>query len=295
MHTYEPSRTAEYMALFRAVETSEPPSRRLFEDPYAVPLLSGKLQALARIAYLPVIGRVVRAFLDFGWPRTRSSRVIRTRLIDHLVRKSLQSGIEQFVLLGAGFDSRPYRLVEAAGVRTFELDHPATQRAKRDRLKTQLKIAPTNVRFVETDFEKDNLESKLKNAGYDQAMPALVIWEGVVSYLSESAVDANLVLLSNLLAAKSRLIVTYVHRGALDGSLTFPNARRWRWWVRRGGEPFLFGFDPATLANRLARYGFELQSDLSTADAAKHYCAANGRYESGSEFYRVACMIRKRT
>jgi methyltransferase (TIGR00027 family) len=214
-------------------------------------------------------------------------------LIDDLVRESIRSGIKQFVLLGAGFDSRPYRLAEAAGMQTFELDHPATQRAKRARLKAQLKIPPKNVRFVEIDFEKGNLKSTLENAGFDLSMPALVLWEGVVSYLSESAVDTNLVLLSKLLAPKSYLVLTYVDQAALDGSVFFRGARRWRWWVERSGEPFIFGFDPATLANRLARYGFEVQSDWSTADAAKHYCSPLGRYESGSEFYRVASMIRR--
>jgi methyltransferase (TIGR00027 family) len=292
MQAYKPSRTAEYMALFRAVETSEPANRRLFEDSYAVPLLAGRLRALAQFAYLPVFGGVVRAFLDFGWPGTRSSGVVRTRWIDDLVRESLRSGIKQFVLLGAGFDSRPYRLVEAASIQTFELDHPATQKAKRERLATRLKTLPANVLFVETDFEKDNLHSKLKDAGFDQNKPALVLWEGVVSYLSEPAIDTNLVLLRNLLAPGSRLILTYVHQGVLDGSVDFRTARRWRWWVRRGGEPFISGFDPGTLANKVAGYGFDLQSDLSTADAAEQYRASNGRRESGSEFYRVACMVR---
>ena len=120
----------------------------------------------------------------------------------------------------------------------------------------------------------------------------MVLWEGVVSYLSEPAVNANLAVLARLLAPHSRLILTYVHKGALDGSVMFRGARRWKSWVRRSGEPFIFGFDPATLAKNLAQHGFLLQSDVSTAEAARHYCGANGRIESGSELYRVASMIR---
>ncbi len=292
MHHDRPSRTAEYMALFRAVETAEPPGRRLFDDPYAIPLLSGKLKALAKTAQVPGIGRSIRALLDLGWPYTRSSGVVRTRLIDDLVRESVHAGTQQLVLLGAGFDSRAFRLDETRWIRIFEVDHPATQRTKRARLKAMFARPPENVHFVEVDFETDNVESKLREAGFDENIPAVVVWEGVVSYLSESAVNANLTLLRRLLVPRSRLILTYVHKGAIDGSVTFRGSRRWTSWVRRSGEPFIFGFDPVTLAAKLIQFGFQLEGDVSTADAALRYCAANGRRESGSELYRVASMIR---
>ena len=96
----------------------------------------------------------------------------------------------------------------------------------------------------------------------------MVLWEGVVSYLSEPAVNANLEVLARLLAPHSQLILTYVHKGALDGSVKFRGARRWKSWVGRSGEPFIFGFDPATLAEALGQHGFLLQSDVSTAEAA---------------------------
>src|ERR1017187_7525245 len=102
-----PSRTAEYMALFRAVETAQHADRRLFEDPYAAPLLTGRLKALAGFARLPLAGRLATHLLDLGWPRTRSSAVVRTRLIDDLVRQAIRGGACQALLLGAGFDSRP--------------------------------------------------------------------------------------------------------------------------------------------------------------------------------------------
>jgi methyltransferase (TIGR00027 family) len=292
MRNHQPSRTAEYMALFRAVETAERPGRRLFEDPYAIPFLSGTLKSLAQIAQISGIGRLVPAFLDLGWPHTRSSGVVRTRLIDDLVRDSIHAGARQLVLLGAGFDSRAFRLDETKHIPTFEVDHPATQRAKRERLKFILEQVPENMHFVEVDFETDSLELKLRQAGFDDKIPAVVLWEGVVSYLSEPAVNANLTLLSRLLVPDSRLILTYVHKGALDGSVVFRSSRRWTSWVKRSGEPFIFGFDPATLANTLSQFGFELESDQSTADVARRYCIAKGRIETGSELYRVASMIR---
>jgi methyltransferase (TIGR00027 family) len=280
------------MALFRAVETAEAPERRLFQDLYAVPLLSGSLRVLAQIARMPVLGRLVTAFLDLGWPYTRSSAVVRTRLIDDLVRESIRAGAQQLVLLGAGMDSRAYRLEETHSIQAFEVDHPATQRAKRERLKRRVKLPMENLHFVEVDFERDDVEWKLKEAGFYEKAPAVVLWEGVVSYLSEPAVHANLFVLGHLLAPQSRLIVTYVHQGALDGSIMFRGSGRWKSWVRRSGEPFTFGFDPTLLSEMLAQYGFLLESDVSTAEAARQYCIDSGRSESGSELYRVASMIR---
>lgn len=208
------------------------------------------------------------------------------------MREAIGAGAGQLVLLGAGFDSRAYRLRETGGIAVFEVDHPATQRVKRRRLKARLGQLPETVRFVEVDFEKDNLQGALAAAGFDEERCAVVVWEGVVSYLTEAAVDANLTVLARLLAPGSRLILTYVDKRALDGSQTFRGARRWKSWVRFSGEPFLFGFDPATLADSLKARGFLLRSDLSTAEGAMRLCASMGRNETGSELYRVADMIR---
>ena len=276
------------MAVFRAVETAEPASRRLFEDHYAEALLTGKLKALAAFARLPAIGRAATWFLDIGWPRTRSSAVVRTRAIDDLVRQAIRDGARQFLMLGAGFDSRPYRLPEARGTVVFEVDHPSTQTAKRARLARRLGSALDHVRFVPVDFEKDSLADALHRAGFQIGECTVAVWEGVVSYLTAEAVDQNFHTLARLLAPASSLIFTYVHRGALDGSVAFPEASRWKSSVGSAGEPFIFGFDPGELADYLAARGFTLTSDESTAAAAARYCAPLHRREPGSELYRIA-------
>src|ERR1039458_1421615 len=92
------SNTAAYMALFRAVESARPEEGRLFSDPFAASLLPTSLRFVAEIARAPVIGRVVPAILDLGWPRTRSSGVVRTRLIDTMVQEALANGATQLVL-----------------------------------------------------------------------------------------------------------------------------------------------------------------------------------------------------
>jgi len=142
------SQTAQYIAFCRALETQEQPARRLFNDPFAFAQLSGSYRLFARMARLPLLGKLVYAILDLGWPYSRSSAVVRTRAIDDLVLDAIRSGASQLVLLGAGLDSRGCRLHEAEGIEVFEVDHPATQCMKRERLHAFMGKLPTNVRYV---------------------------------------------------------------------------------------------------------------------------------------------------
>ena len=293
MRDQRSSRTAEYMALFRAVENAQPPARRLFSDPYAIQMLSGALKALTTLARLPGIGRIVPWFLDLGWPYTRSSGVVRTRLIDDLVCQSYHDGAGQLVLLGAGFDTRAHRLSEVRGMRVFEVDHPATQVAKRERLNARLGFPSSrHIHYVPMNFEKEDLENKLLNVGFAKGQKTVVVWEGVVSYLSPDAVHEVFCTLARLLAPASRLVFTYVDKRAITGRVKFAGARRTDRWVRLSGEPFIFGFDPLELNDYLKSRGFELKSDKSTAEAAIFYNSISGRTETGSESYRITVADR---
>jgi len=275
------------MALFRAVESVRPEAGRLFIDPLAASLLPTSLRRVAEVARLPVIGRAVPAILDLGWPRTRSSGVVRTRLIDLMVEEAICDGAMQLVLLGAGFDSRAYRLPQARKAIVFEVDHASTQRAKQARLNASA-TAVDHVHFVDVDFEVDDLARRLGDAGFDRQVRSIVVWEGVVSYLSAQAVDDNFHLLSGICCPGSRLVFTYVDGRALDGSVHFEEAKRWKGWVRFNGEPFIFGFHPDELEAYLAERDFRLDFDRTTAEVARGYAAEFGRVEFGSELYRVA-------
>jgi methyltransferase (TIGR00027 family) len=98
------------MALFRALESSLPAGRRLFEDPLASKFLTPSLAFVSWLARLPGFRDLVPRIIDRRWPGARTSAVARTRFIDDAVLAALEEQVEQFVVLGAGFDSRPYRL-----------------------------------------------------------------------------------------------------------------------------------------------------------------------------------------
>ena len=153
MRAGRPSRTAEQNAAFRAAESARPPGVRLLNDPYAARLLPPGLRILAWISSVPMVGGGLNWFVDTRWPGARSSIIARTRLIDEWLCAAMRVGLEQVVLLGAGFDSRAWRLPAVAHARVFEVDHPSTSAEKRRRL-ANLGTDRAHVRFVPVDFDR---------------------------------------------------------------------------------------------------------------------------------------------
>jgi methyltransferase (TIGR00027 family) len=164
------------------------------------------------------------------------------------------------LILGAGFDSRAWRLPGMDRVRVFELDHPATQAAKQ-RVLRRGGSQPAHVTFVPVVFGSDDPARALPAAGFTAEAPALVLWEGVTNYLDREAVDATFGLLARMLGSGSPVLFTYVDAGMLDGSAVFEGAQTTMRAVRRVGEPLTFGFVPSQLPAYLAARVFELLSD----------------------------------
>jgi methyltransferase (TIGR00027 family) len=254
------------MALFRAIESSRPAGERLFADPLAAAFLDRPLRIAALAARLPVIGGVVPWYIDRRWPGPRPSGVVRTRVIDDSVRGALADGCSQLVLLGAGYDTRAYRLPEAAGVETFEVDHPVTQAAKRAALERVGATAFPRVHRVAVDFEQDSLADSLEAAGLQRSARTCVVWEGVFSYLTTDAIDATLRWVVETCAAGSRLILTYVDAAALRSA---EQASPWIAAVEQAGEPFITGLDPPEAAGFFAARGLHLVADKSTREWAR--------------------------
>ena len=282
------SRTAEQVALFRALESVRDRDR-LFDDPYAAKVLRGWYRLVARLARARRIGRWLEQYIDKRWPAgPRASAVVRTRLIDDLVGAALAGGARQVLLLGAGYDSRAYRLPAMAAARVFEVDHPATQAAKRRLIGAHvLPDRRDHVRFVPVDLNRDDLADALREAGFAALDRTVVVWEGVTNYLTGEAVDATLRRIAGITGSGSRLILTYVNRDVVEGR-GGREADCWRSAVGQGGEPWTFGFRPAELSGYLSERGMALRLDMSARDAAQRYLAPLGRSEPTATFYRIA-------
>ena len=286
MKAGQASRTAQHMALFRAMESAQPARRRLFEDRLAAAALSPGLRFVANLSRIPGAAALLRAYIDRNWPGGRTSGVARTRFIDDQAKAALDRGIGQVVILGAGFDARAYRLAEMAGHRVFEVDHPATSAAKQAAVRRALGALPEHVRFVAVNFDTESLAEAMNAAGYDPRRPTLFIWEGVTNYLTEAAVDITLRWCAAA-AGGSTVIFTYIHRKVLDQPQAFFGAEKMISTVRAVGERWTFGLDPEELADFLARRGLVLRQDVGASDYRAQYYGAAARRMRGYEFYRI--------
>jgi methyltransferase (TIGR00027 family) len=289
------SRTAEFMALFRALETARrPASARRLRDPLARGFLRPALRAVVALACLPGAGALLARALDRRWPGARTSAVARTRLIDDLLCERLDAGVEQVVILGAGFDARAYRLPGIDRARVFEIDHPATLTVKRARVAQLLGGLPHHVAYLDMDLDHEDLARALAGAGFDPTRLAFFLWEGVTNYLTAAAVDSVLRIVARTAAPASSVVFTYVHRGVLDGSVSFAGTEQLVKTLSRVGEPWTFGLDPAELPAYLAGRGLELVVDLGAREYRARYLGGARPANEGYEFYRVVlARVRK--
>ena len=281
------SRTAEQNALFRALESSLPERKRLFDDPLARAFLGSPLALVGRLGMVPGLRQLIVGYIDRRWPGVRTSVVARTRLIDDAITASLGEHIEQLVILGAGFDSRAYRLPGLGGLTVFEVDHPDTQAAKRSIRERVLPAPPSHVRFVACDFNQRDLESAVAAAGYSASAHTFILWEGVTNYLTDAAVDATLRWCARA-APGSRLLFTYVHRDVLTRPSQFVGTERLFASLAKAGEKLTWGIEPEKLPEFLAERGLSLESDVGAAEYRERYFKEAARGMRGHEFYRVA-------
>src|SRR5579864_4150569 len=177
----QPSHTAQRVAVRRAAhQLWDAP--RIFEDPVALKII-GPDQA-AELAHEPPADSVPTQHL-------RAFIVARSRYAEDQLAEAVARGTRQYVVLGAGLDTFACRN-PFAGLRVFEVDHPATQSWKRKQLESVGIPVPTSLTFVPIDFEKQTLAQALEPAGFKADQPAFFSWLGVTPYLPSEIVLANL-------------------------------------------------------------------------------------------------------
>jgi len=228
------------------------PTARIFLTPKARRHLAARQQQLKS-------GRG-GAVLEFN--RVRADYMaLRTEAIDAAVRTALAGGVDQVVILGAGFDGRAWRMAELAGVRVFEVDRAASQAAKRTPL---AELPPTTacVEFVTVEFGRDSLSAALARAGHDTGRLTCWIWEGVVMYLTRDAMRATLADIASCSAPGSTLIVNY--HTAKRQTLV-------RMYFRWLGEPVKGHWSPAEMASDLGLANFQVDADSGLDDWAARF------------------------
>jgi methyltransferase (TIGR00027 family) len=235
------SKTALMVCAYRARASKW--ARPLFVDPWAEALAGRE-------------GHELAARLDRKFPPMELWLALRVAYLDRLVGLAVDRlSIGQIVVLGAGYDTRAARLPRA-GVRFFEVDHAATQAAKRERV-AQLDVvhaseagAPHRCRYpvdaatyTACNFEREDPIACLTTTGFEASEPALVLWEGVAPYLTERAVRATAARLSGGLDPRSLVAFDFLGRRFASGEAKSDEDRETRAYVGELGEPIRFGSD----------------------------------------------------
>ncbi len=286
------SRTAQYIAFFRAIETNQPTKKRLFDDELASEFLDIGLKLAVKITAMPVIGNIIINYIQKRGLGALSASIARTKYIDDLLKKAIDGGAKQVIILGAGFDTRAMRLPFLKDMPVIEIDHPNTSDYKLDIFKKSNIKSPSNISYLQIDFNKQGLSEFSFQRNINFSLPTVIIWEGVTSYLSSEAIDKSFEFFQKF-ASGSSIIFTYLHRLALDDSNAFKGVAQMKELLKSKEENWTFGFYPEQLPNYLQTYGLTLYEDNGAVEYRKMYMPERKNLLNGFEFHRIAFVGKK--
>jgi methyltransferase (TIGR00027 family) len=253
-----PSRTALAAATHRAAHQVLEKGC-IFNDPLALPILGEDAETVARDAE--------------GQPSRRKMRIfiaVRTRFAEDALAATVEQGVRQVVVLGAGLDTYAYRSTLRDQLRIFEVDHPATQYWKRQRLEHAAIPIPSSLTFAPIDFERQTLAEGLTIAGFDPSRQTFFTWLGVVPYLTEEAVWSTLRFIANL-PNGAQVVFDYSNPpGSLSGEARVSHEMR-ATHVAQLGETWLNYFEADELRAKLMALGFCAVEDLGPSQIAARY------------------------
>ena len=250
MKPNEPSRTALMIARQRAAHQLLDHGA-ILHDPFAMKILREDEKEVLQFASghpLASIGRLFTA--------------ARSRIAEDALARAVERGVQQVVILGAGLDTFALRNPHSARqIRIYEVDHPATQAWKRQRLaEAQIALPPWLV-FVPVDFERDDVGEKLAAAGFQQNSPAFFTWLGVVPYLTQDAIGSTLDYMASI--QNSEVVFDY-----MEPPQAFPEEMRELVAKRaeqleKMNERWASSFEPAGIAAILGSHGFSDIEDIN--------------------------------
>lgn len=275
MKKNQSSLTAAGIAIVRAIESEKPAGERVCYDPYARRFVNAGLYYMVK--FFAQLG-----YADWKGPGVWEFLVARERYIDGCLETCLSEGLEQLVILGAGYDARAYRFQALkTGVKVFEVDHPATQAVKLRKLAAVFGVRPAHVTYVPIDSDRQSLAERLFTSGYDELCKTLFIWQGVTQYLTAQAVDGTLAFVAQHSGPGSHIIFDYMDATLLRGAPRHGEISNMRRYRRMSGEGLVFGIPIEVIESFLEERGF---TQVKNAD---HF-ALERAYYSGSRPRKVA-------
>jgi len=249
MKSDEPSRMALMVARQRAAHQLLDHGA-ILDDPYAVRILGEHEDNVLQ-------GFNEHPLISMG----RLFTAARSRIAEDALSKAVERGVRQVVILGAGLDTFALRNPHAARISIYEVDHPATQAWKRQRLVEAELAPPPWLTFVPVDFERNDLQQKLSSAGFQSTSAAFFTWLGVVPYLTRDAIDEALGYIASI--PNSEVVFDYTEPPETwtEDVKAYAAARMAQ--LEKINEQWVSRFEPAGVAAILRSHGFDDMEDIS--------------------------------
>jgi len=258
-----------------AIEQHFPEGARIINDDLAYRMLPFAMRAFVRLTR-PAFVRdwMVRA-TEKGTPGIWAMVMCRKRYIDDKAAEAADGQAETVVNLGAGFDTRAYRLPALAKLPVWEVDQPENIDVKRSRLRKVFGEVPAHVTLVTIDFDREELGAVLASNGYAANTRTFFIWEGVTQYLTEAGIQTTFDFLAKA-PSGSRLVFTYVCKDFIDGKVFYDQEYHYKKMLLKD-KIWLFGMDPEDVADFLGRYAWRVLEHLGYEELAEVYVKPTGR------------------
>jgi methyltransferase (TIGR00027 family) len=271
--TREAAETGPGAMVLVAIEQGYPEPERILTDPLARPILPLKSRISVGLSLL--LRRWLVAKTEDKVPGLWAGIMSRKRYIDDVVAGAVGGSVEAVVNLGAGFDTRAFRMPGLQSVPVWEVDQPGNIESKRRRLETILGEVPDHVALVPVDFDHENVADVLAAHGYPASATTLFILEGVTQYLTAPGLSENFEFLSAA-PSGSRLVFTYVPKDFIDGEVSYGHEYLYN-QMRVKKLIWHTGFDPDAIAEFLDGYGWRVREHLGYDDLGERYVIPTGR------------------
>ena len=269
MEKRDPRKMALQIAGLRAYETNLPEGEGVFRDPYAEYFFPEEIRKMAKD---PAWVRAEHAKNEQIMPGVNGAIVARIRFIDESLADAIQEGFKQLVIVGAGYDTRAYRVKGVKeNLAVFEVDHPLTQEIKVKTIEAILGALPEHVTYVPVIFGENQLGQCLLERGYRRDMKTLFIIEGMLMYIPAPAVDSLLSFISRASAPGSALVADYFATSVIDGTSPLQEAKVLRKFVESEGAPLQFGIQKNSSETFFNARVFRIVHDINALTCKENY------------------------
>ena len=286
--------TAQGVAKQRLIESLAKPSKRIIYDPYAENFVLGA-------GIIKLMGHDLSVWLSKKFvPGLHEHLISRTRFIDDLIKKSISEQVEQYVILGAGYDSRAHNLKLPSGLKIFEVDQPEVQEIKISKLPDEIPNAE-NITYVSVDFNHQSLKNQLLNSGFDKSKSTIYTLEGVSQYITREALNSTLSELALLTPnSNATFFMSYVSKLLREDpkacfGMGYSKPEKAAKFITNGaakvGEPWISLYSSKEIEDLLSQNSFTLIENKTLADLNSKYFTPVGRTIPENHIFKIEHFV----